>query len=165
MQFSDLDAEEAQLDVKAMAQHFGLDKDHAVVPEGTANQGAQDGLPVAFVRRPDADEFLPQVECHVAIRVHKDFDGPAERHSGQVPHFARHCGGKEHRLSIPSALADDLLDLFDEELVQHTVGFVQDENVDSLQAEAGRIVQVVNQPTRSGNDDVRVAAQYLLLDF
>ena len=57
---------------------------------------------------------------------------------------------------------EDRFDVFGEAHVEHLVGFVEHDGVDSAQVE-GASLDVIDRPTRSCNDDVDASAQRVKL--
>ena len=64
--------------------------------------------------------------------------------------------------------------MFSEQLCSHVViqsfrdaarpvGLVENQNLDAVEVEAGRVVEVIDQPARRGDDDVRAEPQRRLL--
>lgn len=100
-----------------------------MIMERPANQTSQNGFTVALLILTYANKFLTQIEGHLLVVVDEHLDGLVQRYGGQIFDLLAHCGGEQHGLTCLTAGVDDLLHLFGEVLVQHTIGLVQNENL------------------------------------
>uniref|UniRef100_A0A147BFX0 Putative secreted protein n=1 Tax=Ixodes ricinus TaxID=34613 RepID=A0A147BFX0_IXORI len=113
-------AQESQQHAQPVGQLLGLYKHDCVVMERPADQCRQDGLPVAFPLWPDADELLPQVECHVRVVVEEQLDWLLQRNCREVFNLLGHCRREQHCLPRWGALPNDLLHLLRKCVIQHS---------------------------------------------
>ncbi len=86
----------------------------------------------------------------VLVALHEHVDVAVER------------GREQERLALLGGLVEDALDLGQEAHVGHAVGFVDDDEVDAVEAEVAPVHQV-GQATGAGDGDVDAAAQGLQL--
>ena len=59
--------------------------------------------------------------------------------------------------------AEDLVELVGETLFEHTIGFVENHDLDCVDLERRGVAHKINETTRSGDDDVGALLQLLLL--
>jgi hypothetical protein len=95
--------------------------------------------------------------------IHVDVQGTGtERYTGEILDLGRLSGGEEHRLSLVFGKdLDDLSHLIFETDFQYTIRFVDDERFDILEHESLGILQVIQQSSWSGNDQVDAFRQLL----
>ena len=74
-----------------------------------------------------------------------------------------HGGGEEHRLPSPRAEPDDLLHLVGKVLVQHAVCLIQNQHLHARQVKVWSVVQMVDESSRRGDDDIRAEAEISFL--
>ena len=79
---------------------------------------------------------------------------------GQAPDVVREGGGEEQRLALAGEQAHDLADVRDEAHVEHPVGLVEDEDLDLAEVHRA-LADVVQQPARSGDEDLDAAPEQL----
>ena len=82
---------------------------------------------------------------------------------GDADNFERHGCGEEHGLTILWHRRKNFCNLWREAHVEHAVRFVEDENFHVIQLD-GLLLQVVDQTAGSGDDDVWVLLEVLLLE-
>src|SRR5690606_29571016 len=85
-----------------------------------------------------------------------DLDRVAQEALRQFLDFRRHGGRKEQSLPARRQEAADAFDIGDEAHVEHTVGFVDDENVDAGQKQAAAL-EMVEQAAGRRDQDVGAA--------
>ena len=76
-------------------------------------------------------------------RGHGNVDRIGEQGVGQTGDLVRHGGGKQQALPPGGKLGNHFLDIVDEPHVQHTVGFVQDENFQIFEMDVALADQVI----------------------
>ena len=79
---------------------------------------------------------------------------------GEFLDLGREGGREEHGLTFPRQALHDAADVGHEAHVQHPVGLVEDEEFDLVELD-GLLLEVIEQPPRSGHDDLHAAAQFL----
>jgi len=72
---------------------------------------------------------------------------------GELGHGAVHGGGEHQGLPFGRCGGGDLVHILGEAHVQHPVGLIENQHFQAAQVDAP-IVQMVDQPTRRGNDYV-----------
>ena len=93
------------------------------------------------------------------VGVHQDPLGVAQGGVNEgLETAAGQGGGEEQGLPLLVAGLDDLHHVRGEAHVEHAVGLVQDQELQVAQVR-GAALQVVEQPPRGGDEDIRVAAQ------
>ena len=98
------------------------------------------------------------------LRAGADFDGDGVAHVTRrnAAHPLRHRGAEEHGLPLCGTLAQDALDVRCEAHVEHAVGLVEYRPAHIVETHRAAL-QVVAQPSGSGDDDVHTASQLLHL--
>ncbi len=92
-----------------------------------------------------------------ALAADADALGVLEREAGDGLDLGRHGGGKEKRLPVGRAHADDLFDVVDEAHVEHAVHLVEDEDLEVVEAERA-LLEEVHQAADGGDHDVGAGA-------
>ena len=92
------------------------------------------------------------------VRRHHHVNGAVQTRLDQACDIRRERGGKEQRLSLQRQCVENLIDLWSESHVEHTVGFIEYQDLDREQIDRP-IPHMVQQTPRSGNDDIRPLAQ------
>ena len=123
------------------------------------------------------DDLAELVDLRLLARVDDDLVDGIERHVLRLDleilrrrHVAcrkcldavRHRRGKQHELAVRGRRLEQRLDIFDETEAHHLIGLVEDDLVDLREVDR-LAAQVVEQAARRADDELRVAAELLLL--
>jgi hypothetical protein len=72
---------------------------------------------------------------------------------GQIAYFGRYSGGEKHCLAMCGHGGDDSPHVPDEAHIEHTVGLIEDEDLDVSQVD-GATLHMVEEAARRGDDDI-----------
>lgn len=102
----------------------------------------------------DSNKFLRQTYSRVTLGIDEQANGTVQRQFDELVDTIRHCGGEQHGLSRTGTGLDDLFQLVIESSLQHTVSFVDDQNVEGGKGEGRSVVKMVDKTTWCCNEDV-----------
>ena len=145
--------------MRASAPALVRAEDQHLLPTGLLQEVDQQG---GLLLGPHRIRDLRNALRHGARR--RDFDpGRVLRHAqSEVVDAVGHGGREEQRLGPGAQPPGDFLDLGAEAHVQHSVGFVQDEDADALELGLPPLLQV-DQPARCRHDDLVAPGQRVQL--
>ena len=126
---------------------------HRVAPDQVNQQ-----IRLAFLV--DRIEDLGQVVGDAVPRGNLDRFGVSQEFAGEPPDIVRERGREEQSLALGRHEGDDLADIGDEAHVQHSIGLVQDEDLD-LGEVHGLLADMVHQTTGCGDEDLDALPQDL----
>lgn len=95
----------------------------------------------------------------VLVSRHADLEGIPQRRALERLDLAGHGGGEEERPALAGQELEDLLENRTEVHVEETIGFVHDQVLHAPQAEALGLLQVIEQPTGSRNDNMGLLSE------
>mmetsp|Transcript_40672 Transcript_40672/g.84664 ORF Transcript_40672/g.84664 Transcript_40672/m.84664 type:complete len:211 (-) Transcript_40672:325-957(-) len=93
------------------------------------------------------------------FRRHFNSNGIGQRRTLQLLHLRSHGGGKKESLSFRRNIVQDFNQLFFKIHGQHAIGFIQDEISNLSQMKALGILQVIQQSSGRGNQNMRMTRQ------
>ena len=97
-----------------------------------------------------------------AARADLDGFGIVHRPLDERFDLRRHGGGKQRGVALARAFFHDAAHVGQKTHVEHPVGFVEHEKFHLVQAQRA-LLQMIQQPSRRGDDDVRAGLQFIVL--
>ena len=101
-----------------------------------------------------ADEFLGEGPDGLALGVDHEADRAVETEADEGIDAGGHGCGEEHCLAGAGDGRQNLVEFVGESVVQHTVRFVEDEDLERVDGEIGGVAHVIDESARGGDDDV-----------
>ncbi len=89
-----------------------------------------------------------------SLCVHLDLDWVYQRGPLEFLDLARHCRREEVGVSLPWNNFKNLFNLCTKIHIKKPIGLIKDEELESLETEPLRILQMINEPPWSANNDM-----------
>lgn len=159
MQLVTFHTQDTEYDAHLVGQFFAAQENYDIRLESPLAQCDKQCGSLGFLSSADSNELLYKTASGTTLRVHKKPHRLVQRHFNQLVHRVRHGGGKQHSLARSGTRLDDFSQFICETIGEHPVSFIQDQDVESIQREGGRVVNVVDESTRSRDHDVRTTTQ------
>lgn len=88
-----------------------------------------------------------------------------ERDTGKIGHLGCLCSREQHRLTLLGQNADDLSHFFFETDFKNSVSFINDKSLQVLENKSTRVLQVIEQATGRGDEQVDTLHELICLSF
>lgn len=157
VQLSRTESTETKDNAHLVRKRLAPEEDDALVPDGPPAERQQQRRSRSTVRDvllSNPDKLLNEVLGRLSGRVDKESHGLLERESDELVDRVAHRGREEHGLPTTGTRQDDLVELVAESSLEHSIGLVDDKNVESVESEGLRVSDVVDQSSGRSDENV-----------
>lgn len=110
--------------------------------------------PLVFATRAETDKLLGQGADGGFLLVDHQPNRPVQADADEAVDTFSHGGAEEHGLARLRDGRDDLVEFVGEAVFEHSVRLVENEDLQCVDGEGGRVAHVVYEAARGGDDDV-----------
>lgn len=163
MQFSSLQAQQTENDADTVRFLLLSEENDNPTCVDLLAQVKETSETLVLPTRTQTDEFLCQGTDSLLLGIHHQTHRPVHADTNKLVDGFCHRGRKQHGLARLGDRRQNLVQLIRESVLEHSIGFIENQNFQSINGEAGRVAHMINETTRSGNDDIGTLLEDVLL--